>query len=557
MKRWIGKTRSLWLEILVLSLISTALLVHGLHMVGDFRIDDAYITFAYSKNVALGRGPIYGHDLRVEGYSNFLWMMLVAGGEWLGVSALTTARVLSHLAYALLLGATFFGARRLAGRYPAALAVLILACTTDLHRLIASGLETVLYCALIGAGCVHYLVEDKQRRRWSLLWFSGAALTRIDGFVPLLTLLGLELGRLVLLRRWTLFPSFFRWAAWGVVPVAAFWVWRVSYYGLLFPLPYYAKASLGMLEFDRGVDYVQNGLRETGLWLAIPFAVYGVSLTERRPKVVIATFLAVLALYVAYVGGDWMPFNRMLVPLEAPLLVLAATGMRRLLDEGRRLGLFVRGLVVTVIAAASMFMAQHLNQLTLDTPLEKGKIGHTNHLLQHTQGLVDALPFVAAMVREPGDTLVTDYGGVYAYGTDASVIEMWGLANREIALRGNTDGINAIYGKTCVPCYAEFQPDYFHSVTPLLRGEHDFRSVGQLIGQIFQGRAIDRVIGLRKNFVLGRVRRPTTGQTLWFLERKRDGVDFEPRRVGDLVVDYPKLERQFRPNRPGANDGAR
>jgi hypothetical protein len=184
-------------------------------------------------------------------------------------------------------------------------------------------------------------------------------------------------------------------------------------------------------------------------------------------------------------------------------------------------------------------MALHLNQITLDTPLERGKVGHTNHLLRHTQGLLDALPYVQAMVRKPGDKLVTDYGGVYAYGTDASVIEMWGLANKDIALRGNTDGIAAIYGKTCVPCYAEFQPDYFHSVTPLLRGDQDFASPSALIAQIFQGHAIDRVIGLRRNYVMGRVRNPQTGQTLWFMERKRDGVSFEPRQVGQLVVDYP------------------
>ena len=42
--------------------------------------DDAYITFSFSKSPAAGNGPIYSHDLKVEGYSNFLWMVLVAFG---------------------------------------------------------------------------------------------------------------------------------------------------------------------------------------------------------------------------------------------------------------------------------------------------------------------------------------------------------------------------------------------------------------------------------------------------------------------------------------------
>ncbi len=538
----------------VLAVVSVALLIHGIQMVGDLQIDDAYITFAYSKNVALGKGPIYGWDLRVEGYSNFLWMILVAIGELFGAQAIFTARLLSLGAFALTLGATFWGARRLAGPWPAFLATLVLASSTDLHRLIQSGLETVLFSAFLAGGLVHYLLEDKNHRRWSLLWFAGAGLTRIDGFVPLLLIVGLEGLRAFLSHRPLPLKALLRWGALGLVPVAVFWLWRYSYYGLPFSLPYYAKASLGMLEFDRGVDYVQNGLRDTGLWLAALIAVYGVHLKERVPKVVVLAFVSILSVYVAYVGGDWMPFNRMLVPLASPLLILFACGMGRMLKQLKGRGPLLGAASYLVTVGATGFMAQHQNQWVLDTPVEKGKVGHNDHLLRHAHGLLDALPFIQAMVRSPGDRLVTDYGGVYAYGTDASVIEMWGLANREIALRGNTDGINAIYGKTCVPCYAEFNPDYFHSVTPLLRGDQDFRSVSQLIGQIFQGRAIDRVIGLRKNYVLGRVRRVATGQTLWFLERKREGVVFEERTVGDLVVDYPqpKAARRHRkkPSRP-------
>ncbi len=49
-------------------------------LVGDFRVDDAYITFSFSKNLAQGLGPVYSSGLRVEGYSNFLWMLAVSLG---------------------------------------------------------------------------------------------------------------------------------------------------------------------------------------------------------------------------------------------------------------------------------------------------------------------------------------------------------------------------------------------------------------------------------------------------------------------------------------------
>ena len=44
----------------------------------EFRVDDAYITFSFSKNLGTGHGPVFSHGLRVEGYSNFLWMVVVA-----------------------------------------------------------------------------------------------------------------------------------------------------------------------------------------------------------------------------------------------------------------------------------------------------------------------------------------------------------------------------------------------------------------------------------------------------------------------------------------------
>ena len=40
--------------------------------------DDAYITYRYSRNVVRGYGPVYNPGERVEGYTNFLWMIVLA-----------------------------------------------------------------------------------------------------------------------------------------------------------------------------------------------------------------------------------------------------------------------------------------------------------------------------------------------------------------------------------------------------------------------------------------------------------------------------------------------
>jgi hypothetical protein len=59
-----------------------------------FAIDDAYISFTYSKNLAQGNGLTY-NGLVVEGYSNPLWTLLIAPFIYLNVDPLVGARILA------------------------------------------------------------------------------------------------------------------------------------------------------------------------------------------------------------------------------------------------------------------------------------------------------------------------------------------------------------------------------------------------------------------------------------------------------------------------------
>jgi hypothetical protein len=60
-------------------------------------IDDAYITLRFSKNLILGNGPIFNIGERVEGYSNFSWMVLLAAFGWAGISMEMAMKFLSLL----------------------------------------------------------------------------------------------------------------------------------------------------------------------------------------------------------------------------------------------------------------------------------------------------------------------------------------------------------------------------------------------------------------------------------------------------------------------------
>jgi len=64
----------------------------------SYTIDDAYITFRYSKNLAAGFGPTYNPGLPpVEGYTTFLWMLIMTLPHFMGVNVATFSKILGIL----------------------------------------------------------------------------------------------------------------------------------------------------------------------------------------------------------------------------------------------------------------------------------------------------------------------------------------------------------------------------------------------------------------------------------------------------------------------------
>src|SRR5439155_158429 len=74
-------------------LVATAVLVpHALYF--DFVSDDAYISFRYARNLAEHVQLVFNLGERVEGFTNFLWTVMLAGGIKLGVSPVVSSRFL-------------------------------------------------------------------------------------------------------------------------------------------------------------------------------------------------------------------------------------------------------------------------------------------------------------------------------------------------------------------------------------------------------------------------------------------------------------------------------
>src|SRR3990172_12966924 len=82
----------------------------------SFTMDDAYIFYRYADNLAHGYGPVYNPGEQVEGYTSFLWLLLLTPFATLGVDPVPASKAMGILAMGSTLIATFYLGRLMLGR---------------------------------------------------------------------------------------------------------------------------------------------------------------------------------------------------------------------------------------------------------------------------------------------------------------------------------------------------------------------------------------------------------------------------------------------------------
>jgi arabinofuranosyltransferase len=297
-------------------------------------VDDAYISFRYAQNAASGHGLTFNiGERRVEGYTNFLWTVMLIPSFWFRLPVHTVSLVLGT-AWALgcmaLVSRSFGGNTR--HRWLGPLAVLFLATDGSFALWAVGGLESSLFAFLILAGALAYLREmrDPGIVPLSGAWFALAAMTRPEGLlVYALTGLHQIATRLVQQRKLATSQDWKRLALFALI-WAPWFAFRWRYYGFPLPNTFYAKVAFGdtSAQRERGLAYVQTFVR-IHLGYA-PLAIALLPLTRRRWRSwgsYFALILLVYGVYIGYVGGDWS-VGRFFAPLMPMLYVLLAIGLR-------------------------------------------------------------------------------------------------------------------------------------------------------------------------------------------------------------------------------------
>ncbi len=210
-------------------------------------IDDAYITFRFVDHFVEGYGWRFNPSgPRVEGFTNFLWALLLVVPHTLGWDLMYVSKLMGLASGVLAMGASWGLLRVIRQRedplnlVPAAL----LAMNTHFAHWSLMGLETLLQVALVTACYWRFEAERRDPRSWPLSAALAvlAAMTRIDSLFYLAPLGAYGLW-LVAFRRLP-YRRLLLWAAVAGIPFALFWLWKWNYFGDLLPNTYYAKQRL-------------------------------------------------------------------------------------------------------------------------------------------------------------------------------------------------------------------------------------------------------------------------------------------------------------------------
>lgn len=455
-------------------------------------LDDSFITYIYSRNLADGYGLRYNAtDVSpTEGFSSPLHVLITAAAMRMGAEPLAFTRAMGLI----LLWSIPFALVR-AGRWdkngsggatlwPAALLLLLILCIPESTWHVATGMETILFAALVA---------------WAFAWsvrtvFSESTLGTGRAVIGVMTCLCLALARpegvilvcgmLVMIpparffagrnwhpgevRRFALVATGFAIMFGGYV----FWKW--SYFGYLLPNPYYTKAhnqifgSAGNLfpGLSSVVKFLAFRYLPLGaliaffFWFAkrVPPQRNGGVATRRQWTALIFLIFPSLAIVLLYsqaihevAGGFRYEF-----PLLAPLLGVIAIALTQQRSASRRFWVPM----FTVMLACKLAFSQADSRIL---HFAKSPIANATAWLDY-QHEADALAQLGLDLADtelgPDGRIVLSGAGLTPYYSRFTTLDWVGLNHNELSGRKPLS-IDEVWR-----IIESFEPDVVYSILP-------------------------------------------------------------------------------------------
>ncbi|MCL4544889.1 MAG: hypothetical protein M1118_09895 [Chloroflexi bacterium] len=461
-KTWTSPTR-----LVVLALI--ALLLHQLFYawaIGWDAIDDAYISFRYALNMVQGHGLVFNPGEYVQGYTNFLWTVLMAVPIALHLPIGPASLFLGAICgWAVLVLTVRWSLPR--QPFIAALATLLLAADGSFALWSVSGMETSFFTLLVVAGVLRYWheAEHPEARPWSGLLLAIATLARPEGGLVMVMTAAHAAAFQLRQRQFIIDRRDLLRIVLYVPLVAAYALFSWRYYGSPLPNTFTDKVDVGSAaQAHRGLELAGVFLLGHGVVL-LPIAVaVGCWVLLRQGEGVRGTHsVFIIVPYTAYiiaVGGDWS-VGRFFVPFLPFVYLLTAAALSPFLSLCKRWADRLQGRPAAGIPSqpsrSRVLMSTALLMVVLFTGSsllgEYALFVRRFHVAAVGAARTDMGKWLATNVP-PDATIAVDAAGQMPYYAGHYVIDLYGLNDAHIA-RLKTSRI----GRT-LPGHEKFGLDY-------------------------------------------------------------------------------------------------
>jgi hypothetical protein len=286
--------------------------------------DDMMISMRYGRNLAEGNGLVWNPGEHVEGYTNFLWTMVMAAVHLLPIRDANAALAVKAIGFGFMSASLYLAVRLLRQFVPRSLlaAPLMLVCMlncVDIVHWSVWGFESSLLTFLN----LLFLVRVTEKKE-DFLCFAALAL------VPLVRSDGAYIFAADAIIAFALTDRprrTIKHAAMAVIPFVAHILIRRVYYGDWLPNTYYLKVYQLDDVNHRGAMYARNFMLTYSILLTLAAgSALAVLRKDRRAVVFFGTVLSTLG-YVLVTGGDMFGNFRFFAHVMPIIFVFAAAGL--------------------------------------------------------------------------------------------------------------------------------------------------------------------------------------------------------------------------------------
>jgi len=440
-----GRGRTKIIAALLLCALTLTLFVWNVNRY-SFLGDDAFISFRYARNLVEGHGLVWNPGERVEGYTNFLWVVLMAMGMLFKIAPEVLSNILGTASgVAVLLLLVRLGAKYHGWRSPVIwLPPVVLATSRTFTAWCTGGLAAMFFTMLVFLALVRFADEREKPELspcLSSLLFAAAALTRPEGNIfaavaGVFFLVGLFQGK----RR---IKAFVLWLLPFAAIVGAHLIWRRYYYGYWLPNSFYAKVS-GFWG-EQAYHYLSMFHRDYKVFLFAPVALLPVIVRRHFIDGLFAASIAAYLAYVVYVGGDRFEF-RFLVPLLPLFYWLLAEGIALIASVGKvRQGVRRIAFVVAAGLALTLWVSTYLGSTRPEAKKTRYDIASIEEIRAYAERRAREGKFLRELIERrllPDDLVLCVTGaGAVPYYSGLPTVDLYGMndttiAHMEISERG-------------------------------------------------------------------------------------------------------------------------